>query len=181
MPEPLQPNLPSRATLLRATLAAVAIATIILVLVVLPAEYGIDPTGFGGATGIAALGASGASAPVADPANHAESRALRNDTLVLTVEPNFGLEYKFKVAEDSGFAYAWTATGPLFFDFHGDRLNDTSGNFVSFLVGETLTSQGLFEAPFEGRHGWYWENRSDQAVTLTLRLTGFYDVVGRTG
>ena len=42
-------NIPvqSVATLIKASIAAVIIATIALVLVILPAEYNIDPTGIG--------------------------------------------------------------------------------------------------------------------------------------
>ena len=43
---PEQPTL-SRAGLAKATGVAIAIAIILLVFVVLPAEYDIDPTGFG--------------------------------------------------------------------------------------------------------------------------------------
>ena len=48
---------PSKNTLIKATVASVVAAAIILILVVLPAEYGIDPTGIGGATGLTQLNA----------------------------------------------------------------------------------------------------------------------------
>ncbi|MGA1740659.1 MAG: hypothetical protein ACO4AC_00610 [Pseudohongiellaceae bacterium] len=43
---------PSVANLLKATVATIIGAVVLLVLVVLPAEYGIDPTGFGELTGL---------------------------------------------------------------------------------------------------------------------------------
>ena len=46
---------PSATNLLTATIATIIGALILLVLVVLPAEYGIDPTGFGELTGLDAL------------------------------------------------------------------------------------------------------------------------------
>ena len=46
------PSAPSSGQLARATLAAIAIAGILLVTVVLPAEFGRDPTGVGQATGL---------------------------------------------------------------------------------------------------------------------------------
>ena len=47
---------PSSARLLRSTLVAVAVAAVILVTIVLPAEYGIDPTGVGSALGLRRMG-----------------------------------------------------------------------------------------------------------------------------
>ena len=55
MSEPVVPTLPappSPMRLVRATLTAAALAGALLVTVVLPAEYGIDPTGIGRATGL---------------------------------------------------------------------------------------------------------------------------------
>ncbi len=43
-------ELPSTAQLLRSTFIALIAAIAVLVMIVLPAEYGIDPTGIGRAT-----------------------------------------------------------------------------------------------------------------------------------
>jgi hypothetical protein len=32
-------------------------------------------------------------------------------------------------------------------------------------------------APFEGIHGWYFQNQSDKALTVHLKLSGFYDLI----
>ena len=47
--------LPTTGRLLKSTLVAAAIAGALLVTAVLPAEYGIDPTGIGRALGLTAL------------------------------------------------------------------------------------------------------------------------------
>src|SRR5690242_4328912 len=52
---PFQARPPSARKLLLATLIAIGGAALALVLFVLPAEYAIDPTGFGKATGLAAM------------------------------------------------------------------------------------------------------------------------------
>ena len=57
--DPTAPAPPSRKKLLLGTGAAVAIAAVGLVVFVLPAEYGIDPTGVGRATGLTDLFAAG--------------------------------------------------------------------------------------------------------------------------
>jgi len=50
------PDLPTARQLVRSTLVALAVAALLLVTVVLPAEYGIDPTGIGRLTGLAEMG-----------------------------------------------------------------------------------------------------------------------------
>src|SRR3546814_3823693 len=64
--------IPSTGRLLKATALAVAVATVILVTAVLPAEYGIDPTGIGTKLGLNVLGTPAEAAvpdvPVIEPA-----------------------------------------------------------------------------------------------------------------
>lgn len=62
------PPPPATKRLALATLGALLVAALALVLVVLPAEYGVDPTGFGAAVGLTVLdGAAGeATSPPAD-------------------------------------------------------------------------------------------------------------------
>ncbi len=50
------PALPSAGKLLRSTLIAAAVAVVLLVTVVLPAEYGVDPTGVGRLLGLTEMG-----------------------------------------------------------------------------------------------------------------------------
>jgi hypothetical protein len=53
---PRPDDLPSSRALLRSTLVALAAAALILVTIVLPAEYGIDPTGIGRPLGLTRMG-----------------------------------------------------------------------------------------------------------------------------
>ena len=54
--KPSLEELPSSAQLVKSTIIAAVSAVVILVTVVLPAEYGIDPTGVGKALGLAEMG-----------------------------------------------------------------------------------------------------------------------------
>ena len=56
--------LPSIAKLIKATVLALLVASVILISIVLPAEYGIDPTGIGKKLGLTALNASQSEAKV---------------------------------------------------------------------------------------------------------------------
>jgi hypothetical protein len=53
---PNRAELPSTRQLIRSTLIALAAAIAILVTIVLPAEYGVDPTGVGRVLGLAEMG-----------------------------------------------------------------------------------------------------------------------------
>ena len=53
---PTRAELPSPRQLVRSTLLALIAAIVILLTIVLPAEYGIDPTGIGGAMGLTEMG-----------------------------------------------------------------------------------------------------------------------------
>ena len=69
--------LPSSRTLLRSTLMAMAVAALLLVSVVLPAEYGIDPLGAGRVLGLTEMGRiKMALAREADAATAAEREAV---------------------------------------------------------------------------------------------------------
>jgi hypothetical protein len=53
---PTRAELPSTTRLLRSTVIALLVAAALLVTTVLPAEYGIDPTGIGRALGLTQMG-----------------------------------------------------------------------------------------------------------------------------
>ncbi|GAM66049.1 hypothetical protein JCM19232_1567 [Vibrio ishigakensis] len=53
---PTRAQLPSNGQLIRSTLIALVSAALILVTVILPAEYAIDPTGVGRALGLTEMG-----------------------------------------------------------------------------------------------------------------------------
>ncbi len=53
---PSDRELPSTGKLIKSTILAVAVAAVLLVTVVIPAEYGIDPTGVGDMLGLTSMG-----------------------------------------------------------------------------------------------------------------------------
>lgn len=100
------------------------------------------------------------------------------DQVTLTLRPNQGLEYKFAMREGDRMTYRWLATGPLYFDFHGDPDGAVADEFTSYRETTSEGDEGSFTAPFDGRHGWYWQNRGSQSVTLTLETSGEYRILG---
>lgn len=60
--------------------------------------------------------------------------------------------------------FDWTANGAVVnFNHHGEA----EGASVVY-------EKGQFEAQFDGEHGWWWRNRTGEAVTITLRTNGRY-------
>jgi hypothetical protein len=179
--------------LARATLGATVAAAAILTLVVLPAEWGIDPTGVGTALGLTRM-AAGAEAdeadmPVARPAaasaisippqvkdNIAAKTAWRTDERTLTLPPHSGIEVKAHMVKGDHLIFRWTATGPVRMDMHGEPKGGKEGEFSTYWKQKKLTeAQGSFTAPFEGTHGWYWRNGGETPVVITLKSAGFYN------
>lgn len=171
--------------LLKATAVAVLASGAILLTTVLPAEYGIDPTGIGKMLGLSALHrtaeVSETAAPVAVVAAPAETvirqgRPFQNGEMSLTLQPNQGAEIKARMREGESFVFSWaTDGGEVNFDMHGERPNAGS-DFTSYWQDKLKTEgHGSFIAPFDGSHGWYWKNKSGEPLTLTLKISGYYE------
>ncbi|MHB1260132.1 MAG: hypothetical protein ACYC2H_00305 [Thermoplasmatota archaeon] len=178
------PKTPDKGTLGWATLFAAFIAFTVLLLFVLPAEYGIDPTRIGQLTGISKLSGISNELQLGDRAtaiNKVEPAAPRNDTVVLTLTGlGDDFEYKLHLLANQSLLYSWTATAPVDFDFHGEPDTPSRpGEFSSFEASQGNARSGSFQAPFDGKQGWYFRNVGEGTVTITLQTWGYYDVIGR--
>ena len=242
--------------LIRSTLLAAGAAGAILVLFWLPAEYGIDPTGIGGLTGLTEMGEikqqlaaeaeadvqaaaaapvaaveatpataapapeilerldridaqlaaisavigtppsltepaaaatvvaepapEAAAAPAPDPVEAAVAEAAApepatpgwRDEVSYTLNPGEGIEVKLSMEEGQTARFFWTANGSVVnFDLHGDG----SGESISYEQGRAVPeAAGDLTAAFTGNHGWFWRNRTEAPVTVTLRTGGDY-------
>lgn len=188
-------ELPSGKTLMKATVLSAAVAGTLLVTTVLPAEYGIDPTGLGAKMGLTALHAAPVQPeqkPAVEPATPAPSTSLlspadlgqvwkstrpfRSDALELTLQPGDGAEVKASMVTGERLVFSWEAKGGVVnFDMHGEEPN-AGDEFTSYWKGKAQASgHGAFVAPFEGTHGWFWRNRGDTPVTITVSTSGYYN------
>jgi len=178
----------SREQLLRATAGAAVVAAIVLVLAVLPAEYGIDPTGVGRALGLTKMagqdegGASGGqvlsaqeSAALADTVSKTDV-AMRTDSLSVTLQPGEGVEVKVRMRAGERMVFEWVSEGgPVNFDMHGEK-PDAGDEFTSYWAEmQKESAAGVFVAPMDGTHGWFWRNRGEGPVTVTVRASGFFE------
>lgn len=180
-----KPPLPTVPQLLRAIGVALGVAAIILVTAVLPAEYGIDPTGIGNAIGLQRPPASAIdmSIPITPEAAATVTPSdvpFRSDEMTLTLKPGEGAEIKATMVKGGSYVFSWTvAGGTVEFDMHGEH-TDGSGGEASYAKGEDAAGgHGTFHAPFDGRHGWFWQNLTWEPVTITLKTSGFYSRIDK--
>ena len=166
--------------------AALLGAGLILVMFVLPAEYGVDPLGTGkwvgltelGATGkqIEALEASGSAATQATTVVHQE-KPYKSETVDFQVGPKQGMEYKYRLDKGESLLYSWKTTGPVNVEFHAEPDGAPRGYAQTYEKADRQTeASGTLTAPFAGIHGWYWENTTDQPITVTITSAGFYNL-----
>ena len=181
---------PTKRTIWRMLGGALTVATLALVLFVLPVEFKYDPTGFGRLVGLDQLAAATEWTEVEMPEGgvnivHFYDTPFRTDTVDIPLGGNDGdLEYKLRMKEGDSVVYSWRVLeidNPEWFysEFHGHTETPTGGvGEVMFYRRETgSTENGTFIAPFEGIHGWYLQNQSENPVVVRLELAGFYEVI----
>ena len=169
---------PSARQLILGSVAALVVAVLVLVTIVLPAEFGLDPLRTGQALGLLELADASEGPLDTVPTAH------KRDYVEFILEPFQSVEYKYHLALNSSMVYSWQATGELVYDMHADPEGMEGEEFVeSFDQGTGTSSHGTYHAPFTGIHGWFWENRTFEEVILRLHSAGFYDgsVVFRDG
>ena len=206
---PNHDDLPSTRQLLKSTASAAAIAAVLLVTCILPAEYGIDPTGIGQMLGLKSMGeikqqlhaeagappaiettmVESSSAPsittadtvTTDNAASTNDAALQSHQMTVTLQPNQAAEIKLSMSKGTQVDYQWTTQGGgVNFDTHGDMLNAPKDFYHGYGKGVNQTEDaGQLTAAFDGKHGWFWRNRGKQAVTVTLKTSGAYNEIKR--
>jgi hypothetical protein len=204
-------DLPSAGRLWRSTAIAAGAAALILVTVVWPSEYGLDPTGVGGLLGLTEMGEIkaqlaeeaeadrvmkesqgepqsflqpglldmifGAIVGTAQAQEASVDAPAWKDEIAFTLEPGQGIEIKLVMEEGAVAPFEWTVEGgEVNFDLHGDG----SGKEISYEKGRAVPeAAGELTAAFAGNHGWFWRNRGDAAVSVTLRVAGDYSEIKR--
>ena len=179
------PQVPSGATLARASAVALMGAMVLLMTVVLPAEYGIDPLGTGRALGLVALTEDATDEPAVAPAATALMPAIdgpvgyypaeyRFDSRDIVLQPYDFIEYKYRLEKGAAMLFSWSASSEVVHDFHGEPDGAAKDYSESFDKRSRRRGDGSFTAPFSGIHGWFWENQGNEPVTVKLNTAGFY-------
>jgi len=207
---PAREELPSSGKLIRSTLIAAVVAVALLVTTILPAEYGVDPTGTGKVLGLTKMGeikvslAKEASQPdetIAEPSTKAQAVIVESSVKststevqaslpsskpeaapvasglshqrIFTLKPGAATEIKLQMKKGANVSFEWrTKGGDVNFDTHGDS---SEIDYYGYGKGRQVTGDnGELVAAFDGNHGWFWRNRSENDVTITLNTKGNY-------
>lgn len=182
---------PSRKTLFTVLGSGALVAVAILVGAVLPAEYHIDPLGIGKATGLLQMSRPAETEVVlptttaATAVAHFYTTAFRTDTVEIPLaaagDPDHRdqLEWKVRMKAGDTLVYSWRAAVPVeqfYVDFHGQTDPTPDVKVLTYKKGAAATDSGAMVAQFDGIHGWYLQNQSEQPVTVHLQLGGFYQM-----
>ena len=203
-------DLPSSRQLIKSTIIAAIAAAVILVTVILPAEYGIDPTRIGKMLGLASMGEI--KTQLAEEAEIDRLKELRQQKLTDDKDQSSLMENMFGLLVSTAHAQAakpvWTdkvsvtltpgkgteiklvmkKDAVAVFAWTVDRgvvnydlHGDGGGQSISYKRGRAVPGhEGSLKAKFTGNHGWFWRNRGKQNVTVTLNVRGAYSEVKRT-
>jgi hypothetical protein len=193
---------PRSRSVLKGLAIAIAVAAIALAVFVLPAEYGIDPTGIGKALGLTAMreqraadagsiedvtggnenlvAAADAGAmdplPLPNPAvSQLEGAPPTTETLTIHLGLDEKTEIKAQLAKAKAIVYSWSVEGgQVYVDFHGHDPSKGDAYWVRYEEADGITARsGSLVAPFNGEHGWYWLNVSEGPITIKLTVTGY--------
>ncbi|WP_428312814.1 hypothetical protein [Hydrocarboniphaga sp.] len=196
---PFETAPPSARRLLASIAIAVAVAALVLLLFVLPAQYGVDATGLGKKMGLTAMSnpsrplvmqdviggndhyrqapvaASDQPLPLPNPAV-SQIKPEPPQTRTMQIKLPVGGETEIKAVLDAAqvILFSWKSDADIYTDYHGHE-PDAGDSFVRYeeqMSGHA--GNGSLVAPFSGEHGWYWVNISDRDVTIELTVTGYY-------
>ena len=154
------------------------VAAAVLFAAILPAEYGIDPLGTGRALGLLDFynARTVAGPPITPPTGgplFPQPGGFRVDSRQLIVPSLGSIEFKYELATGASMMYSWRASAPIDFDFHTEVAGRPNAS-DTFERGEAAEGSGFYTAPYDGIHGWYWENLNDSDVTISLNAAGFF-------
>ena len=185
------------------SISAIVVAIILLVAVVLPAQYGIDPTGIGQATGLTSLSSAGMQTfeitdviggnevvrtveiadageptPLPNPAVFQQGDGpARMETLEIPIGPFEETEVKVVMNQGKMILFSWEVSqGSIYSDYHGHDPELGSEFWVRYREQmEGSDDEGSLVAPFGGEHGWYWVNYNEYPVVVTLTIDGYFE------
>jgi len=182
-----EPTVEIRQRIALAAGAALLVAGVILVTCILPAEYGLDPLGTGAKLGLLELGVTGQQVQALEASKATGSNGVqtvarqeapfKQETVEFKIAPRQGMEYKYRLDKGEALLYSWKATAPVNYELHAEPDGAPRGYAQSYeKVDAVGQASGTLTAPFPGIHGWYWENTTDQEITLSLTTAGYYNM-----
>jgi hypothetical protein len=153
------------------------------VLAALAAEWNIDPTGLGKRLGLTEIAEPGLSPELERGARRkgvltivtepfAADPAQPSDQWEYVLEPFASIEMKYTLDEGATMLFDWEASKVVNYDLHAHPFDGGTELTESYGVGDAQHVTGRYVAQFTGVHGWYWQNRSSDNVTLVVKASG---------
>jgi hypothetical protein len=197
---PPDPTTIQRTPPLLRVLALSVVVLAIVVMIVLPAERGIDPTGFGRLVGLTEMGAikveiaeeMAADEALAEKLRLADSMdvadsiatasggatpnpSLQRDSLIIVLPPLGKAEFRVTMRKGARVSYSWSTGGaPIDFTVFGDSLVSNGLLHLYNMAKDKSGKAGVIPALFNGDHGWRWRSWLNDSVTIRLRTIGEY-------
>ena len=112
--------------------------------------------------------------PVRKGSDFPVSTPFLRDTRTFKIAPLDGVEFNYRMEKGGTMVYSWKASDNLAWDFHGEPKGSKPDYAEGYASGESKEGNGAFMAPTSGIHGWFWENRNNKPVTLTLKTAGHF-------
>ena len=110
--------------------------------------------------------------------------SYRTDVFDVRVRGNGGeVEYMIKMNAGETVVYSWEVPNiadPQAFmtEFHGHTEPvGGRGDLMFYEKAAGAKAAGSLIAPWQGTHGWYWQNKSEAPVVVRLRTAGFYELI----
>ncbi|MBA3625985.1 MAG: transmembrane anchor protein, partial [Methylibium sp.] len=131
---------------------------------------------------VAAAPATPAEAVPAKPTAPVEATpAAQTHEMTVTLKPGQAAEIKLDMRKGAEVAFEWTTRGgPVNYDTHGDTPTAAKDFYHGYGKGLQVTGdKGVLQAAFDGKHGWFWRNRSKGNVSVTLNTRGEYTAIKR--
>jgi hypothetical protein len=160
---------------------------------ILPAEFNKDPLGLGKATGLDKLWAPMETpiqiaplkaAPVARKYPNGFKSHVVDIPLATSGHPLRGEELEYKVEMKAGetLIYSWAVVGlssadEFHYEFHGHTPPRPEVKVAVYEQATGAAPNGSLVAPFDGVHGWYFQNQSLTPVVVRLKISGFYALI----
>ncbi len=163
---------PSKDALLKGGLLALIVAFVVTFLFVLPAEYGVDPTGIGTKLGLLDLAATEDAADddpyaatrivqgtfpgipedfdfwepevLGDPYSRPQPTAFRSDSISIALDVGEQVEYKAVMKQGDALVYSWKLDegGIAYADFHADPGDDAEGYPDQYFIRYKESEEG---------------------------------------
>jgi hypothetical protein len=114
----------------------------------------------------------------------------RTDVIDVPIQGNNGqLEYMIRMRAGETVVYSWEVVNishpqSFYTEFHGhtEAAPGRPGDLMFYEKASGSKASGSLIAPWQGIHGWYWQNKSDAPVVVRLRMAGFYELIpGQAG